>query len=58
MSEFVEKANEVPELDQIRFESDKALKNDDTSILYSRKTNQENFKEQSNNTSKMKEGKG
>lgn len=58
VSEFVEKANEVPELNQIRFESDKALKNDDTSILYSRKTNQENFKEQSNNTSKMKEGKG
>ena len=58
VNEFVDMANEIPELNQIRFEANNVLKDDDTSILYSRKTDQENFKQQSNNTSKMKEGKG
>ncbi|WP_438763131.1 hypothetical protein [Enterococcus sp. AZ194] len=58
ITEFVKEAKEIPGLNQIRFESDKAIKNDDTSILYSRKLNQDSFREQRDNTSKMKEGKG
>ncbi|WP_161840870.1 hypothetical protein [Candidatus Enterococcus huntleyi] len=58
ITRFVKEAEAIPGLNQIAVTAEGLIKEDDTSSsLYSRESNQESFKEQRDNTSKIKEGK-